>query len=365
VIGRTLTAATLVALAAGTSRAELDVTYSISNPGSFSANQLAILNEGLVRAERMWETMITGYQPGISITTVPFQIQGNFTGLADASALSSTTQSGFRLTTSARIRINISEIENFADWQGTGANGLNFIDELLAHEMGHALGIGLHWVENGLHIGNNLFQYTGQYGIAAYQAEFDPAATFVPVENAGSSGTIGAHWDQRMRSSSQEGNPSDPWSLDPRVGVTDQYGRDRGLELMTGAIDPDYREPFLSRFTVQSMRDLGFTVTEFEDFNGDGEVDLDDYDILAANMGATGLQIDGMVFGDANGDRQVNIVDQRLWRAASGIPEPSGWMLAAAAFGALAAARRPRRRREKATARRPAARRAAFAEPWE
>ncbi len=29
---------------------------------------------------------------------------------------------------------------------------------------------------------------------------------------------------------------------------------------MTGALDPDYGEPFLSRTTVQSLRDIGFAV---------------------------------------------------------------------------------------------------------
>lgn len=320
------------------------ISYSISNPGSFTANQLAILNEGLDRAKRTWETVVTGYQPGITISNIPIQIQGITTGLADASAQTSEWQGGYKLTTSARIRVNINELENFANWQGPGANGLNFVDELLAHEMGHVLGIGLHWVDNGLHIGNNLFQYTGQYGIAAYQEEFDLEATWVPVENAGSIGTIGAHWDQRMRSSAYEGTPppADPFLLDPRVGVRDQYGRDRSLELMTGAIDPDYLEPFLSRFTVQSLRDLGFTVTEFEDFNGDGVVDLADRAILLAHLGSTGLQIDSIAFGDANRDRVVNVADLRLWRAASGIPEPTTWALAAVAFGALAAARRRR-----------------------
>ena len=46
--------------------------------------------------------------------------------------------------------------------------------------------------------------------------------------------------------------------------MTDRYGRDRGLELMTGAIDPDYGEPFLSQFTVQSLRDLGYAITAIE-----------------------------------------------------------------------------------------------------
>ena len=124
------------------------------------------------------------------------------------------------------------------------------------------------------------------------------------------------------------------------MGVVDQYGRDRALELMTGAIDPDFREPFLARFTVQSMRDLGYTVTEFEDFNGDGRIDLADRAIVMANQGMTGLEIDSMRFGDADRDRDVDMVDFGLWQIAT--PEPGSGALAAIATSAFALLRRRR-----------------------
>ena len=155
------------------------------------------------------------------------------------------------------------------------------------------------------------------------------------MENAGNAGTPNAHWDQLMRSSTLEGDPNNPFALDPRVGVTDQYGRDRGLELMTGAIDPDFLEPFLSRFTVESMRDLGYAVAAFEDFNSDGAVNGADLTILQTNMGAAGLQIDSLRFGDANRDRRVDAEDLRLWRVAAGVPEPGALALAAIALLAV------------------------------
>ena len=234
-----------------------DVQFSIvDSGGQFTTNERDILDAALARAERMWETVITGYQPTIIIGSIPISIYPTTTGLAAATYSTTTYQGGFTLATQGFININVNEIENFANWQGVGANGRNYIDELLAHEVGHVLGVGTLWVGNGVYE-TNTFHYTGVYGLAAYQAEFNQTVAFVPVENAGNPGTPNAHWDQLMRSSPQEGNPSDPWSLDPRVGVVDQYGRDRGLELMSGAIDPDYGEPFLSRFTVESMRDLG------------------------------------------------------------------------------------------------------------
>jgi hypothetical protein len=318
-----------------------DLIITVADPNAYTANQLAILNAGLGRAEAMWETVITGYQPGISIPSVSISVHAVTAGLASASYSNTSFQGGFNLTTSGFVNFNVNELENFANWQGPKPNGLNFVDEVLAHEIGHVLGVGTLWISNGRYL-HGTFQYTGQHGLAAYRAEFDPAATFVPVENAGNAGTPNAHWDQLMRSSPQEGNPSDPFSLDPRVGVIDMYGRDRGLELLTGAIDPDYLEPFLSRFSVESMRDLGYAVAAFEDFNSDGAVDGHDLAILNANLGATGLQVDSLQFGDANRDRRVDGEDLRLWSVAAGVPEPG--TLALAAIGLLAVGRCKRSR---------------------
>ncbi len=346
---RLLLGALLCAGAVGPARA-FDLVFTIDTPSQYSPNQLSIITTALNQVEGMWETMITGYRPGINIPTVPITLYSMTGGLANAGPGGSTFQGGFWLTTSGFINLNILEIENFANWQGPGANGLNFIDELLAHETGHVLGIGTQWTNNNVYQ-YNTFRYTGQYGVAAYQAEFGESILYAPVENAGNPGTPNAHWDQLMRSSPQEGNPLDPWSLDPRVGVVDRYGRDRGLELMTGAIDPDYREPFVARFTIQSMRDLGYTVTEFEDFNGDGVIDHNDLAVLRANFGAKGLQIDSMRFGDADRDRDVDGYDLLLWQrafvAGGGsleVPEPGGLALAALALSPGLAVRRRSRR---------------------
>jgi hypothetical protein len=337
-----LTLAALAVFGCAAPLRAFDLQFTIVSPETFLPGQIDILNTALSQVERFWESRITGYAPGISIASVPISINATTSGLASASFSGSISAGGYNVTTSGFVNINIMEINNFANWQGDEPNGLNFIDELLAHEVGHALGIGTQWANNGVYVFNS-FQYTGQHGAAAYAAEFNDSLLHAPVENAGNPGTPNAHWDQLMRSSVQEGtggSGGDPFQLDPRVGVTDPWGRDRGLELMTGAIDPDWREPFVARFTIQSLRDLGYTVTEFEDVNGDGLIDIGDRDILLANIGTTGLQIDSMTYGDIDRDRDVDMADLVLWQQAAGVPEPGSAALAALAMLAGLSTRR-------------------------
>ena len=244
--------------------AAFDLSLSINSSG-FNASQLAALQPSLDLAQARWENIITGYQPGISISGVSITVQSG-SAFADTQFPASVSQGGFQLATSTTIQVNPAVIDAYYSWNGVGPTnpnpgylGQNYLDDILAHEIGHALGIGTLWSNNGLSTAGT-GQYTGSYGVRAYQAEFDSSATYVPVELAGGPGTPNNHWNQLMRSSTQEGNPSDPWNESPLTGITDAQGRDFALELMTGALDPDYGQPFLSNTTIQSLRDLGFTV---------------------------------------------------------------------------------------------------------
>ena len=253
-------------LGAASARADFDLQFTINNTASFSASQRATVEAAVDYVENLWEGIITGYQDGITVSHLAVNVTSG-SNFADARTTGSTLQGGFRVNTAGTVRINPGVVDIFASWDGSGPNppnteflGVNYIDDLLAHEVGHLLGMSQSgWSANGLYQAGS-GEYTGAFGLAAYRAEFDPTATFVPVETAGSSGTMNNHWDQLMRSSSQEGDPNDPWSLSPLTGTTDSQGRDLGLELMTGAIDPDHGEPFLSNMTIQSLRDLGYTV---------------------------------------------------------------------------------------------------------
>lgn len=258
-IVRLLSFAVCVAALAGSvtkSIAQFDLQLTLTNPDFFAPNQLVIMQDAMAAAERLWEREILGYQSGITQTVLPVTITGTNTGFGDANPTGTIRQGGFTISTAGAMRINREVIEQLDNWPGSGTST---VDDLIAHEVGHVLGIGTHWISNGVYqFGTG--EYTGEFGLAAYREDFDPDAEFIPVELAGGSGTMNAHWDQLMRSSTQEGNPSDPFSLSPEIGITDQFGRDLAFELMTGAIDPDFSEPFLSRMTVQSLRDIGFAV---------------------------------------------------------------------------------------------------------
>lgn len=237
--------------------ADWDLNIVITNRSSFSSSQIAILDQAIIDAEQLWESQILGTHGG-AVDTFTVQLTGASLGgsLGNANSTGNITSGPFTLSTGGTMRIDFNGIDQFSNFMG-----VNVIDELLAHEIGHAMGIGTLWLANGVYV-NNTGQYTGQYGVKAYQEDFDSNATFVPVELAGSAGTRNAHWDQLMRSGGEAGtfDPNNPFALDPRIGITDAQGRDLSLELMTGAIDPDYGEPFLARFTVQSLRDIGFLV---------------------------------------------------------------------------------------------------------
>jgi hypothetical protein len=99
--------------------------------------------------------------------------------------------------------------------------------------MGHILGIGTLWPDFGLLSGagtsNPLF--VGANATAQYNQIFGTSSAGVPVENTGGSGTRDSHWRESILTN----------------------------ELMTGWAGPGTNLP-LSRITVGSLADLGYTV---------------------------------------------------------------------------------------------------------
>jgi len=119
----------------------------------------------------------------------------------------------------------------------------NYFENVILHEMGHVLGIGTLWgpAYNDVYIEGS-GEYTGASALAAYQAEFDPEATFVPVELDGGSGTANSHWNE----------------VGDEDALTSQFNLESmNDELMTGWASGDM---YVSNVTLGSLEDIGYSV---------------------------------------------------------------------------------------------------------
>jgi RNA polymerase sigma-70 factor (ECF subfamily) len=61
------------------------------------------------------------------------------------------------------------------------APGMTLVDDVIAHDVGHVLGTGTLWNENGDYFTRS-GPYTGSYGLRTCRDEFDPDAAFVPLD---------------------------------------------------------------------------------------------------------------------------------------------------------------------------------------
>ncbi len=106
--------------------------------------------------------------------------------------------------------------------------------DVILHEMGHVIGVGTLWDQLGLvnGLGTSNPTFVGTNAVREYQTLSGTQATSVPVENTGGSGTAGGHWRETV------------------------FGR----ELMTGYAEPAGTTMPISRLTVGSLQDIGYTV---------------------------------------------------------------------------------------------------------
>ena len=206
-------------------------------------------------AEATWESIITGYQiddinniiVNIDVNLAAIDGLGNILGSAGPST-AKLNAAGTAVTSTYLYTQSGSMTFDTAD---TSALGLTF-NAVVLHEMGHVLGIGTLWSSSAVGFAgrqelyvNGSGQYTGAFGLAAYNSEFDQSGTFVPVELGGGSGTANGHWNEVNGGSGPTGI------------VSNISGQDFRDELMTGWLNSP---TFISTLTTESMRDLGYTV---------------------------------------------------------------------------------------------------------
>ncbi|MCA9188865.1 MAG: leishmanolysin-related zinc metalloendopeptidase [Pirellulaceae bacterium] len=314
-------------------RAEFSIVYLLKG---FTAAQEQLFDQ----AAAVWKDVITGYQDGITLSGIVVDaniqaLDGKNGTLAQAGPSGSRRQAGYRVTTRGEITIDSADLNSLPTSE---------LVSVIAHELGHIIGIGTQWTGNSVYV-NGSGRYTGQYGVAAYREEFNASATFVPVELNGGSGTANSHWDEL-------------------TSVRNADGQRLADELMTGYLSGSN---FLSNTTIQSLRDIGFVIANPAstdivpgDYNGNGVVDAADYTVWKDNFGANNEAADG------NQDGRVNAADYTIWKDAfatngtravasttaasaaashahpSSVPEPGCWAITLVIGGALFQARRRR-----------------------
>lgn len=195
----------------------------------------AVQESYFAAAKSFWESEITGYQAGISLTG--FTIDAHGAGidgvggiLGAAGPTAGVSQGGFLLTTAGAMDFDTADIDAMIA-------GGSFTD-VIKHEIAHVIGFGTLWTFNGVYA-DGTGRYTGAHALAAYRAEFnEPTATFVPVELGGGSGTANGHWDE------VDGGAG---------GASDRFKN----ELMSGWLNaPNH----VSQTTLASFQDIGYTL---------------------------------------------------------------------------------------------------------
>lgn len=139
--------------------------------------------------------------------------------------------------TSGQLILDEDDLEN--------ASALGLLDDIIRHEIAHVLGFGTLWELNQVYTpplrdldGDGIDEntangaYTAPFALAAYQAEFDSAAAFVPIEGNHGTGTADVHWDEF-------------WPGGENALMTGFFGLD---------------QTFLTNTTLQSFRDIGYMV---------------------------------------------------------------------------------------------------------
>ena len=202
-----------------------------------------------VQAERFWEARLIGFSD-----VIPRQILGRLHNVEITVTIANIDGPGgvlgfagpnevFRYRTPYQ-NINVSQTASMTfdenDVDGLLAAGL--LDEVVLHEMAHALGFGSLWTANefnAIAFGN----YNGTFALRQYRLDSrQPLAQFVPVEQQGGGGTAGAHWDS-----------NDAFFFNPNTFIG---------ELMIGFITD---APYVSDVTWASYADLGYTVNGIND----------------------------------------------------------------------------------------------------
>ncbi|WP_339949113.1 leishmanolysin-related zinc metalloendopeptidase [uncultured Albimonas sp.] len=167
--------------------------------------------------------------PGYDIVVQVLELDGAGNTLAQAGGLTAVTDFDFVMPTYGVMQIDAADL--------TLMKTNNILEDVMLHEMMHALGFGgFYWSANGVLASAG--EYIGASGLSAYEMEYVPGASFIPLEDTGGSGTAGSHWDQEFFGDNAGGSTYDE-------------------ELMTGFIGTS---SFLSQTSIFSLQDIGYAL---------------------------------------------------------------------------------------------------------
>lgn len=190
-------------------------------------------SQAFASAEARWESIIRGDLPDVIVPNVgtidDLVINVTVSAIDGPGGVLGETGIDIQRSVSflpAMATINIDS----ADLATLQANGT--FEDVILHEIGHALGFGTVWAQQGLIAGAGTTnpRFTGAQASAEYQRLFRTTEPNVPLENAGGLGSVDAHWRE-----SKFGN-----------------------ELMSSVLTPGSNP--LSRVTVSALADMGYQV---------------------------------------------------------------------------------------------------------
>lgn len=283
-------------------------------------------------AEAFWDNRILGYS-----NTIPGDIRPNLTGRL----LITVQQDDFGDTgiiATAGVAGGVTSVLGGRDRAVAQTSQINFdpntvagftqdeLQDVLIHEMAHALGFGTLWEANNLiqpiPPRGGILQYRGINARRTFaeEAGFNvPQVGFVPLEQGGGPGTALSHWD------------NDNFFFN-------SIAQDNRIELMTGFFIPN-TDRFISETTFATLVDLGYVVSGFN------EDELIDFSNPPRNIfPGRSINNDGFFGGFGFG---FNATTGNPFRASSpaaaltfggdaaSVPEPSALMLLLAGVSAM------------------------------
>ena len=165
----------------------------VGNDGVNGSGYTIAEADRIVELVNRWEERLIDYRDdtnaptSISIDIAAIDVDGVGGTLGFAGPQSSVQTGAFTVVETGTVRFDIADIAVLS---------ANDFDLVVEHEVGHVLGIGTLWNVNNVYV-DGTGEYTGEAGLAAYQRDVDPDATFIPIfANNGLPGSDDAHFDE-------------------------------------------------------------------------------------------------------------------------------------------------------------------------